>query len=136
MSHRIQLLLLAISIASTETYVIAPCVPNTPCQCSLTQYSLILSNCSKKLADLPIFDSLNVYSIPKIIARNTFTQWPNQLCQYSSIQILDLSGSCLDSQATDFSCLTHLVHVNLSNTELTKIPNFQNNYLSISTDFG
>ncbi|CAF0921544.1 unnamed protein product [Adineta ricciae] len=130
MSHRIQLLL-AILIASVETYDITSCIPDTPCRCYLTQYSLTLSNCSQNLADLPIFDSQNVNDITRIIARNALTQWPNRLCQYSSIQILDLSGSYLDSQSTDFSCLTHLVHVNLSNTQLTKIPIFQNNYLQI-----
>jgi hypothetical protein len=85
-------------------------------------------NCSHTLPDLPIFNSKNTNNITKIIARNAFNQWPVQLCKYSNIQILDLSGSYFDSQFVDFSCLNHLIHLNLSNSQLRKIPNFLKNF--------
>ncbi|CAF4117936.1 unnamed protein product, partial [Adineta steineri] len=111
-------------INSTKSYNLTSCIPNTSCQCYLTQYSFTLLNCSHTLSDVPIFNS----TITKIIARNAFTQWPSQLCKYSKIQILDLSGSYFDSEFVDISCLTQLIHLNLSNTKLTKIPNFHKNF--------
>jgi hypothetical protein len=122
--HQI-LLFLFLTIISTKSYNVSSCIPNTPCQCYLTQYSFTLSNCSHTLYDLPILNSKN---ITKIIARNALIHWPIQLCKYSNIQILDLSGSYFDSQSIDFSCLNHLIHLNLSNTQLNKIPNFQTNF--------
>jgi Leucine-rich repeat (LRR) protein len=121
------LLFLFLKITAIKSYNISSCIPNTPCQCYLTQYSFNLLNCSHTLPDLPIFNSKNTNNITKIIARNAFNQWPVQLCKYSNIQILDLSGSYFDSQFVDFSCLNHLIHLNLSNTHLKKIPNFREN---------
>lgn len=119
------LLLFFLIIISTKSYNISLCIPNTPCECYLTKYSFKLSNCSHTLTDLPVFNSKNT---TKIIARNALIQWPMKLCKYSNIQILDLSGSYFNSQYVDFSCLTHLIHLNLSNTQLNKIPNFQHNF--------
>ena len=127
-----QLLLLVIFATTlSKSYKISSCISNTPCQCYLTQYSFHLSNCSHSLSDLPVFSSKIMDSITKIIARSAFIQWPIHLCKYSNIQILDLSGSYFDSQYVDFSCLHHLIHINLSNTQLNKIPNFKNNHLQI-----
>jgi len=121
------LLLFLLEITSIKSYNISPCIPNTPCQCYLTQYSFTLSNCSQALSDLPIFNSKNT-NITKIIARNVFNQWPIQLCRYSNIQILDLSGSDFNSEFLDFSCLNYLIHLNLSNSQLNQIPNFRENF--------
>ncbi|UJR09189.1 hypothetical protein I4U23_013437 [Adineta vaga] len=125
------LLLRFVFITSTKTYNITSCVPNTSCQCYLTQYSLALSNCSHKLFDLPLFASQNANNVTRIVAQNAFTQWPSHICEYSNIQILDLSGSYLDSESVDFSCLTQIIQLNLSNTHLTKLPRFQNKYLQM-----
>ena len=111
-----------------KCYNISSCIPNTPCQCYLTKYSFTLYNCSHTLSDLPIFNSKNTQNLTKLNARNTFNQWPIQLCKYSNIQILDLSGSFFNSQSIDLSCLNYLIHLNLSNCQLTKIPNFQTNF--------
>lgn len=100
------------------------CIPNTPCQCHLTAHSFTFLNCSQTLTDLPIFHSQNVINVTRLMARNAFVGWPLQLCKYSKIQILDLSGSNLNSSLVDFSCLRHLIHVNLSRTQLTQIPEF------------
>jgi len=122
------LILFFLEIISIKSYNISSCIPNTSCQCYLTQYSFTLINCSHTLSDLPIFNSKNIYNITKIIARNTFHQWPIQICKYSNIQILDLSGSYFDSQFIDFSCLNQLIHLNLSNSKLNQIPNFKRNF--------
>lgn len=122
------LLLLLLKIILIKSYNISSCIPNTPCQCYLTQYSLTLFNCSHTLSDLPIFNSKTTPNITKVIARNTFNQWPIQLCKYSNIQILDLSGSFFNSQLIDFSCLNSLIHLNLSNSQLNYIPKFRKHF--------
>ncbi|CAF3113790.1 unnamed protein product [Rotaria sp. Silwood2] len=124
------LMLLFLAIPLTNCYNISSCIPYTPCQCYLTQYSFKLFNCSHTLSDLPIFNSKTTHNITKIIASNSFNRWPIQLCRYSNIQILDLSSSYFDSQYIDLSCLTYLIHLNLSNTQLNKIPNFKRNFLN------
>ncbi|CAF1226926.1 unnamed protein product [Adineta steineri] len=123
--HQFFLFCFLLLINSTKSYNITSCIPNTSCQCYLTKSAFTLSNCSHTLSDIPIFNSNN---ITRIIARNAFTQWPSQLCKYSNIHILDLSGSYFNSEFVDLSCLTHIVHLNLSNTKLTKIPNFHKNF--------
>ena len=125
--HRL-LILLFLVIISTESYNFSACIPDTSCQCYLTQYSFTLVNCSHTLSDLPIFNSKTIPNITRIIARNALTQWPVQLCKYSNTQILDLSGSDFHSQLVDLSCLIHLIHLNLSNTQLNQIPIFQTNF--------
>jgi hypothetical protein len=120
--------LLFFAITSTKSYNISSCIPNTSCRCFLTQYSFTLFNCSHTLSDLPIFNSRSTPNITKIIARNVLTQWPIQLCKYSHTQILDLSGSYFNSQFVDFSCLSHLIHLNLSNTQLNKLPTFKKDF--------
>ncbi|CAF1057437.1 unnamed protein product [Rotaria sp. Silwood1] len=122
------LILLFVAITLTKSYNISSCIPNTPCKCYFTQYSFKLFNCSHTLYDLPIFNSKTTNNITKIIAPNSFNRWPIQLCKYSNIQILDLSGSYFDSQYIDLSCLSYLIHLNLSNTQLNKIPNFKKNF--------
>lgn len=128
-AHRFVLLLVLLGINSIDSSNISSCIPNTPCQCYLTQYSFTLLNCSYSLADLPIFNAKNVLNITKIIARNAFNQWPVQLCKYSNIQILDLSGAIFRSSSSsiDFSCLNQLIHLNLSNTQLKQMPKFHPN---------
>lgn len=127
-THRSVLLLLLLQINFIGSSNISSCIPNTPCQCFLTQYSFTLYNCSHSLGDLPIFNAKNIHNITRIIARNAFHQWPVQLCKYSNIQILDLSGSNFRSSSSiDFSCLHHLIHLNLSNTQIKQIPKFQVN---------
>ena len=128
-AHRSPLvLLLLVQINFIASSNISACIPNTPCQCYLTQYSFTLYNCSHALGDVPIFDAKNIHNITRIIARNAFHQWPVQLCKYSNIQILDLSGSNFRSSSSiDFSCLNHLIHLNLSNTQIKQIPKFQGN---------
>ena len=113
-----QLLLFFLQFISIQSSNISWCIPNTPCQCYLSQYSFTLFNCSHTLTNLPIFNSQNTNNITRILARNAFNQWPIELCQYSNIQILDLSGSYFHSYSIDFSCLTHLIHLNLSNTHI------------------
>ena len=81
-------ILVILTITTTKSYNFSSCIPNTSCQCYLTQYSFTLLNCSYTLYDLPVFDSKNTANITKISARNALTQWPNQLCKYSNIQIL------------------------------------------------
>lgn len=109
----------------TNSFNINSCIPNTSCQCYISQYSLKLFNCSHSLSDLPILNAKTTGDITKIIAPSSLTQWPAQLCKYSNLQILDFSGSYFDSDSIDLSCLTQLIHLNLSNTLLTKIPNFK-----------
>ncbi len=121
-------LLLILQLSLIKSSKISSCIPNTPCQCYLTQYSLTLYNCSHKLSDLPIFNSKNTANITKIIARNAFNQWPIQLCKYVNLQILDLSGSYFNSEFVDLSCLNHLIHLNLSNSQLNQIPYFKENF--------
>jgi Leucine-rich repeat (LRR) protein len=105
------------------------CILNTPCKCQLTKHSFTLINCSHSLPDLPIFNSNTPINITRIIARNALIRWPSHLCKYSNIQILDLSGSYFDSEYIDLSCLSQLIHLNLSNTQLKTIPNFQQSVL-------
>ncbi|CAF3392396.1 unnamed protein product [Rotaria socialis] len=127
-------LLILLTIIATKSYAISSCIPNTPCQCYLTQYSLKLLNCSYALSDLLIPDLKIPQNITRIIATNALIRWPSQLCKYANIQILDLSGSYFNFQFIDLSCLTHLIHLNLSNTQLHEIPHFKNdvsNHLQI-----
>jgi len=49
------------------------------------------------------------------------------LSEYSNIQILDLSGSYFHSRSIDLSCFYKLIYLNLSDTHLTELPNFQKN---------
>jgi len=122
------LLILCLLLTLTNSAKISSCIPNTPCKCLLTEHSFILTNCSYSLPDLPIFNSNTAINITKILARNALNRWPTHLCKYSNIQILDLSGSYFHSQSIDFSCLFQLIHLNLSNTQLKTIPNFQKNF--------
>jgi len=103
------------------------CISNTSCKCILTEHSFILINCSYSLPDLPIFNSNTSINITKIFARNALIRWPKNLCKYLNIRILDLSGSYFHSQSIDLSCLYHLIHLNLSNTHLTELPNLEKN---------
>ncbi|CAF1147003.1 unnamed protein product [Rotaria sordida] len=121
-------ILLFLIITLINSYNISSCISNTPCQCYLTQYSFKLFNCSHTLSDIPIFNSKIIDNITKVIAQNSFNQWPIQLCKYSNIQILDLSGSYFNSEFIDLSCLIYLIHLNLSNTRLNNIPNFNKNF--------
>ena len=121
------LLILFFRILSIQSYNITSCIPNTSCKCLITPYAFNFMNCSHTVPDIPIFDSQSTSNVTRIIARNAFNQWPIQLCKYPNIQILDLSGSYFDSKSIDFTCLNHLIHLNLSNTQLKKIPNFQEN---------
>ena len=100
------------------------CIPNSSCQCYLTTYALTLLNCSQTLTDLPIFREQNVMNVTRIVAPNAFRSWPSQLCKYKNIQILDLSGSNFSNSAVNFSCLSQLIYVNLSRSELTETPQF------------
>ena len=101
-----------------------PCISNTPCECFLTEYSFTLINCSHSLPDLPILNYNTLINIIKVVAQNALIHWPLHLCKYSNIQILDLSNSYLDSKYIDLSCLTKIVHLNLSHSRLKDIPNF------------
>jgi len=113
----------------TNSAKISSCIPNTPCKCLLTAYSFTLINCSYSLPDLPIFKSNTSINITKILARNALIRWPLHLCKYSNIQILDLSDSYFNYQSIDLSCLSQLIHLNLSHTQLKQIPNFQKTFL-------
>jgi Leucine-rich repeat (LRR) protein len=125
------LTILCLLFTLTNSANISSCISNTPCKCHLTEHSFTLSNCSHSLPDLPIFNSNTPINITKIIARNALIHWPSHLCKYSNIQILDLSGSYFNSESIDLSCLSQLIHLNLSNTELKKVPNFQKLSLQI-----
>jgi hypothetical protein len=131
MSQHFSWFIIAIVIASrckstnadrTITYI-----PNTLCQCSLTVHSITLGNCSHMLTDLPILHSKNIVNITRLVARDALIKWPSKLCQYINMQILDLSGSTLNSSSVEFSCLKYLIHVNLSRTQLTNVPKFESN---------
>ena len=126
MCGRLLLLLIALFLRfhCHRSNPFSACIPNTSCQCHLTAHSFTFLNCSQTLTDLPIFHSQNVINVTRLMARNAFVGWPLQLCKYSKIQILDLSGSNLNSSLVDFSCLKHLIHVNLSQTQLTQVPQF------------
>ncbi|CAF2486359.1 unnamed protein product [Rotaria sp. Silwood2] len=109
----------------TKSANISSCIPNTPCKCLLTEHSFTLTNCLHSLPDLPIFNSNISINITKIIAKYALIRWPLHLCTYSNIEILDLSGSYFDSQHINLSCLSQLIYLNLSNTQMKKIPNFE-----------
>lgn len=119
--------LFCFTITLTNTYNISSCIPNSTCQCHLTQYSLKLLNCTHRLTNLVLSNSNVPENLTKIIAPNVFIRWPTALCKYSNLQILDLSGSYFNSQTIDLSCLKNLIHLNLSKTELSEIPNFERN---------
>ncbi|CAF0769924.1 unnamed protein product [Rotaria sp. Silwood1] len=122
--HQI-LIFLCFLLTLTNSANISSCIPNTPCKCFLTENSFTLINCLHSLPDLPIFSSTISINITKIIATYALIRWPLHLCTYSNIEILDLSGSYFNSQYIDLSCLSQLIHLNLSNTQIKKIPNFE-----------
>jgi hypothetical protein len=122
-------IVLCLLFARINSAKISSCISNTPCKCFLTEHSFTLINCSNSLPDLPIFNSNTSLNITKIIARNALSHWPSHLCKYSNIQILDLSNSYFDSQLIDLSCLSQLIHLNLINTQLRKLPNFENHFI-------
>ncbi len=118
-------IILCFVFTHTNSAKISLCIPSTPCKCLLTRHSFTLTNCSYSLPDLPIFNSDTSLNITRIVARNALIRWPLNLCKYSNIQILDLANSYFDSQMTDLSCLSQLINLNLSNTQLKKVPNFE-----------
>ncbi|UJR37002.1 hypothetical protein I4U23_029710 [Adineta vaga] len=103
---------------------ITKCISNTPCNCYLTERSFALLNCSNYLPDLPVFNSNLSLTITTIFARDVLSRWPLHLCEYSHLQILDLSGSDFHLQSIDLSCLVQLIYLNLSHTQLNQTPNF------------
>lgn len=119
------LIFLCFLFTLTNSSNVSSCISNTPCKCLLTEYSFILINCSYSLPDLPILNSNTSFNITKIIAQHALIRWPLHLCRYLNIEMLDLSGSYLDSHYVDLSCISQLMHLNLSNTHLKKIPNFR-----------
>ncbi|CAF0798266.1 unnamed protein product [Rotaria sordida] len=121
--HQLLIFLCFLSTLTNSTNI-SSCISNTPCKCILTEHSFILNNCLHSLPDLPIFNPNTSINITTIIAQYALIRWPLHLCTYSNIEILDLSGSNFDSQYIDLSCLTQLIHLNLSNTSMKKIPNF------------
>lgn len=126
--HQLFVLFCFLFVLTSSTEV-SSCILNTPCRCHLTANSFTLRNCSHSLPDLPIFNTNSSINITKIIAQYALIRWPLHLCKYSSIEILDLSGSYFQSQFIDLSCLLELTHLNLSNTQIDKIPNFRNYFL-------
>ncbi|CAF3395325.1 unnamed protein product [Rotaria socialis] len=119
------LIFLSCLFTLTNSTNVSSCISNTPCKCLLTEDSFTLLNCSYSLPDLPLFNSNTSLNITKIIARHALIRWPLHLCGYSNIEILDLSGSYLDAQYMDLSCVSQLLFLNLSNTQIRKIPNFR-----------
>lgn len=114
-------------VGSIQSSTFSSCIPNTNCQCYLTAHSFTFLNCSQKLTDLPIFHAQNIVNVTRIVAPNAFREWPVQLCKYKNVQILDLSGSNFQNSFVNFSCLTQLIHVNLSQTQLNRTPEFHRN---------
>lgn len=100
---------------------ISSCISNTPCQCQLTDSAFTLINCQYSLPNLPRLNWNTTNMIKMIIARNALIHWPTNLCQYSRMEYLDLSGSVFHSSSIDLICLYQLIHLNLSHTQL-KIP--------------
>lgn len=107
------------------TLINSSCISNTPCKCSVNEYSFILTNCSYTLPNLPIFN----LNITKIVAQNALIHWPTHLCKYLNIQILDLSYSHFNNKFIDLSCLYELIHLNLSSSYIKTLPNFEKNFL-------
>lgn len=107
------------------TLINSSCISNTPCKCLVNEHSFTLLNCSHSLPNLPIFN----FNLTKIVAQNALTRWPTNLCKYSHIEILDLSGSYFHLEFIDLSCLYELINLNLSYSQIKKIPNFDRNFL-------
>lgn len=122
MFQRYQLfIVLTLLFISTDSMNISSCISNTPCQCQVTDSSFTLINCEYSLPNLPRLNWNTTNKITKIIARNALIHWPTNLCQYSRMEYLDLSGSFFHSTGIDVTCLYQLIHLNLSHTHL-KIP--------------
>ncbi|CAF1220154.1 unnamed protein product [Adineta steineri] len=118
------LLLFCFLFTLTNSSTSFSCIKNTPCQCLLDKHSFTIINCSYSLPDLPILNSNISRNITKITAQNALSHWPLQLCKYINIQTLDLSGSHFKFQTIDFLCLSKLISLNLSYSQIEKIPNF------------
>jgi Leucine-rich repeat (LRR) protein len=122
----VSLLLMGVDLSSASA-----CIPNTPCQCQFVRHSFLLVNCLHSLPNIPILNSNTPANITEISARSALIRWPLNLCQYSQLRELDLSGSYLDFKQIDLSCLPRLIHLNLSATHLNGTPNFRHTSLKL-----
>ena len=104
-----------------------PCIPNTPCQCHLTNRSFILNNCSHSLPDLPVFNANTSMNMTKIVARRALFAWPLHLCEYANVETLDLSESLFGLGRIDLTCSFRWTHLNLSQSQLKVVPDFSAN---------
>jgi hypothetical protein len=57
-------------------------------------------------------------------------RWPSRLCEYTGLQLLDLSYAILDASHVNVSCLHDLKLVNLSATQLKTVPHLISKRLS------
>ena len=122
----LSLLLMGVDLSSASA-----CIPNTPCQCHFLGRSFLLVNCSHSLPNIPILYSNTPANITEISARSALIRWPLNLCRYSQLRDLDLSGSYLDARQIELSCLPRLMHLNLSWTHLNSTPNLPSHSLKL-----